>query len=106
MGIFDMFKKKVKSIEGKNAEEWCLEGNRLASQGRYSEALDALNKALQIDSKHALAWFNMGLTLMNLGRNKEAINAFEKFLKYAPPEAKAMHVPVAQGYIQMLKRRV
>lgn len=86
----------------KTADEWCAEGNDLAGRGLYREALACLTKALEIDPKHALTWFNMGLTLMNLGKKKEAIEAFQAFIKYAPPEAQALHVPVAKGYIQML----
>jgi tetratricopeptide (TPR) repeat protein len=90
------------TVPKKNAEQWCEEGNSLASCGQYSEALACLEEALQIDPKHALTWFNMGLTLMNLGKKEEAIKAFTTFIKYAPPEAQALHVPTAKGYIRML----
>lgn len=86
----------------KSADEWCAEGNSLARRGQYAEALFCFEKALEIDPKHALTWFNMGLTLMNLGRKGEAIEAFKTFIKYAPPEAQALLVPTAKGYIQML----
>ena len=88
----------------RSADEWCKEGNSLASNGQYNEAIACLEEALQIDPKHALSWFNMGLTLMNLERNPEAIKAFNTFIEYAPPQAQATHVPAAKGYIQMLSQ--
>jgi hypothetical protein len=87
----------------KSADEWCAEGNTLASMGKYEEARTCLENALAVNPTHALTWFNMGLTLMNLGQKEEAIRAFESFLQYAPPEAQALHVQVAQGYIQQLR---
>jgi tetratricopeptide (TPR) repeat protein len=95
-------KKQPMGTPKKSVDEWCEEGNSLASRGQYSEALACLEKALQIDPKHALAWFNMGLTLMNLGEKDKAVKAFTTFIKYAPPQAQALHVPTAKGYIQML----
>lgn len=102
MGILDVFRKK-KSIQETSPDEWCEKGNSLGSQGQYEESIACLEKALKIDPKHALTWFNMGLSLMNLGKKENAIEAFNEFLKYAPPEAKQTHVPVAQNYIQMMK---
>jgi tetratricopeptide (TPR) repeat protein len=95
---------KMTDGSGEKANQLCLEGNTLASQGQHSEALVCLEKALQIDSKHALTWFNMGLTLMNMGRNDEAIKAFTNFIQYAPQEAKQLHVPMAKGYMELLSK--
>lgn len=52
--------------------------NRLESQGKYEEAIKALDEAIKLDPKYAASWYNKGLALHALGRNTEAEAAFSK----------------------------
>ncbi len=54
------------------------EGDIRDSQGRYEEAIDSYDKALQIDPDDADAWFDKGETLKKMGKLTEAERCFEK----------------------------
>ncbi|MEG4120245.1 CHAT domain-containing protein, partial [Microcoleus sp. N9_B4] len=60
---------------------WNNLGNTLNDLGRYTEAIAALEKALEIDPKFHFAWNNLGNTLNDLGRYTESIAAFDKALE-------------------------
>jgi len=55
-----------------------MKGTALYSQGKFPEALDLYNKALDINPDYAPALFEKGLILNNMkkGRNKEAKECF------------------------------
>ena len=44
--------------------------------GRYDEAVELYQKAIEIDPNDAGSWNNKGLALCRLGRHKEAIESF------------------------------
>jgi tetratricopeptide (TPR) repeat protein len=57
--------------------DWFMKGFALCNQEKYSESLDAYNKALELDPKDFEAWNNKGIDLGLLGRNDEALEAFK-----------------------------
>jgi tetratricopeptide (TPR) repeat protein len=60
-----------------DAQSLVGQGNILFNQGKYEEALLALDEALNIDPGLATAWASRAGTLINLGRNEEALQAAE-----------------------------
>ena len=66
---------------GKDPEELVEDGIALYTVGKYTDALDRFNAALEIDPASSTAWLNKGGTLTVLGRYDEAHAAFEQALK-------------------------
>ena len=85
--------------ENNTAEEWIKKGDAFYKQGKYSEAIECYNKALElnpglskdINPKLAEAWNNKGLTFADLGRYYEAIECYNKALKIDPRYAEAWY---------------
>lgn len=68
----------------KNPEAWAMLGNALMDSSRFSEAVDAYQKALALDSKNVNVRVDMGTCYRNSGRPKEAIEEYRKALKLDP----------------------
>ncbi len=64
--------------------EWAIKGFSLDSLGRFEEAIDCYDKALEIDPKCAIAWNNKGRTLESLGHFDESIKCYSKALEINP----------------------
>ncbi|MCX9011336.1 MAG: tetratricopeptide repeat protein [Candidatus Methanoperedens sp.] len=78
-------------------------GNAFMDTGRYQEALNAFDKAIEIDPDNSNAWENKGIALNNLGRNQEAFEALVKALELNPDNLNAL---VHKGYtLDALGRR-
>ena len=58
-----------------SARGWIQKGNALFYQGRYIEAIQCYDRAIEIDSNYADAWNNKGVSLNILGRYEEALDA-------------------------------
>ncbi|MCX6674748.1 MAG: tetratricopeptide repeat protein [Methanothrix sp.] len=71
-------------IESKSAEVWFNKGVALTSLGRYDEALQAYDRALEMDSQMVGAWHNKGHALNSLGRYDEALQAYDKAIQIDP----------------------
>jgi tetratricopeptide (TPR) repeat protein len=63
------------------ASEWLDKGLALYDQGKYDEAIQAYDKAIEIDPQNADAWDNKGTTLHKLGKYDEAIQAYDKAIE-------------------------
>ena len=74
-------------MKEKESKELLERGASLASDGRYDEALEAYNKAIELDPKDAFAWFYKGFTLRDLKRNDEALEAYNKSIELDPKDA-------------------
>ena len=75
------------SLDPNNADAWFSKGFALLQLGKYQEALDALNKALEINPNlpnKAEIWSQTGLALANPGRYLEAVDAFDTSLSINP----------------------
>ena len=73
------------------AKEWIEKGYVLNDQGKYLEAIECFNKALEIDPEYAEAWNNKGISLRKLGRYEEAIECYDKALEINPRLAESWH---------------
>lgn len=60
-------------------------GNGYYKSGRYNEALEMYDRALQIDREYAKAWNNRSLALSKLGREQEASDSRNQFLALQSP---------------------
>jgi len=67
-----------------NAITWNDKCVELCSHGRYDEALQACNKAIELRPDYAIAWGNKGSTLHRLGRYDEALQAYNKAIELDP----------------------
>lgn len=61
----------------------------LYQQGRYAEALEACEQALQFNPRNAMAWNNKSVCLHKLGRLEEARKALEQALVIDPQNSTA-----------------
>jgi tetratricopeptide (TPR) repeat protein len=69
---------KGKREEPNSHEAWYNRGLALSSLGRYEEAIDSYDQALQVKHDYHDAWKNRGLALYYLGRYKEAIDSYNQ----------------------------
>jgi tetratricopeptide (TPR) repeat protein len=72
------WREKMELAQIKQEEDLVKVGNTHDSQGRYEEAIESYDKALQIDPDDADAWFDKGETLKKMGKLTEAEKCFEK----------------------------
>ncbi len=56
-------------VSGKNAKEWNKEGLSLLEKGKYEEALNCFNKALELDPGVPQLLNNKGYALYNMGKS-------------------------------------
>ena len=71
------------------AWEWSNKGLSFNSLGRYDEAIQCQDKALEINPLFAIVWSNKGSSLDNSGRVKEAIGCYDNAIKIEPNFAQA-----------------
>jgi|GEM_PF-1137865 len=71
------------------AYEWFKKGFENYSEGRYEEAIDCYNKAIEIDPQYAEAFRDKGAALGELGLYEEAIEAFNGALEIDPKSAES-----------------
>ena len=60
------------------AADWFNKGDALTSQGKYDEAIQAYDQAIQLNPNYDNAWYNKGVALKALGRTNESDAAFVK----------------------------
>ena len=70
-------------------EEWFYKGNALYNQGKYNEAIQAYDKAIQLNPIYAESWSNKGFALVNQGKYSDAIRAFDKAIQLNPQDTDA-----------------
>ena len=58
----------------------------LAAAGRWEDALQSANKALELDPRNSVMWHFKAFILTNLGRKEEALQAFDESLKQNPKD--------------------
>jgi len=79
---------------GGNAEALYNQGVILWNAGKFAEAKEQFEKAVQADPKLAMAYYQLGMANINLGQIPAARQAFEGYLKAEPNGQKAAEVQV------------
>ena len=74
---------------GFTAGDWIKYSGDLYKAGNYTEALMAINKAIEIDSHDATAWYDQGQIYLAEHKYNDALIAFEKSLIIKPNGANA-----------------
>ncbi len=77
---------ELKDLE---AWEWSNKGISLATLGRFDEALDCFDKALEFDPRDAEIWNNKGTCLSSVCRFEESIRCYDNALEFNPKDAAA-----------------
>jgi len=72
---------------GSSADDLILQGNLLFQQGRYQQAYDVLQQAVQLQPGATQGWYFLGFALHDLGRNDEALAALNQALALNPTSA-------------------
>ncbi len=71
------------------------QGNTLAEQQRWSEALEAFRRSLAIVARPSTR-INIAMSLLRVGRAREALASFDEFLRTADPGRDAERITTAQ----------
>ena len=72
----------IQIFEGsQSAPLWKEKGDGLSAQGRFEEAVQSSDKALELNPRDADAWANKARFLMALERYEEAISADDNALR-------------------------
>jgi tetratricopeptide (TPR) repeat protein len=77
--------------ESGSSTYWFMQGLSLYNQEKFSDSLDAYEKALQLDPKDSEAWNNKGIDLGLLGKYDEALSAFENAVSLNESYAEAWY---------------
>ncbi len=77
------------SVADIKASGWVEKGVELVVEGKYNEAIEAFNKAIQINPKDAVAYNNRGAAFGQIGNYKQQIEDCNKALQINPNDAVA-----------------
>jgi curved DNA-binding protein CbpA len=66
---------------------WRNKGGALYALGKYDEAIECYDKAIEIDPGSPVVWNNKGLALNSLGKYDEAIASYDKAIEIDPDDA-------------------
>lgn len=72
-----------------NASGWMEKGVELVMQGKYNEAIQAFDQAIQLDPTDAVAYNNRGAAYGQIGNHKQQIEDSNKALQLNPKDAVA-----------------
>ncbi len=80
---------KIETNESETAYPgfWIGKGNSLYEQGRYSEAVQLYDRAIQLNPQLEAAWFNKGNALYMQGNYDEALQVFDRAIEISPQDA-------------------
>jgi Tfp pilus assembly protein PilF len=84
---------------GGSAEALYNQGVILWNAGKFAEAKEQFEKAVQADPKLSMAYYQLGMANLNLGQIPAARQAFEGYLKAEPNGQKAAEV---QNFLKQL----
>jgi tetratricopeptide (TPR) repeat protein len=75
------FRNRGKTAEAEGA---FAKAKELGYKGKYDEAVQAYNKAIEIYPEYKEAWYNKGIALTDQGKYDEAVQAFDKAIEIYP----------------------
>ena len=82
------YEKVIRMSEPENNPDydipWYSKGAALISLGRFEEAIECLDRAIEINPMNEVTWNNKGNALSRLGRHREAIDCYDRALKINP----------------------
>jgi len=84
-----MLAELVLASEPQDAEAWNTKGITLCRLGRYPEALQAFDKAIEINPDFIEVLENKGVAQARLGNNHEALLAFDRAIELRPGYSEA-----------------
>ncbi|UHQ18554.1 tetratricopeptide repeat protein [Lysobacter sp. KIS68-7] len=90
--------RRALDLEPGNSEALRRLSGVAATAGRWNEAIDLANKAIERDPLRPNSWNNLGLTLLAVNRDTEAETAFRKAMDIDPDGA-ARHQSLAQALL-------
>jgi tetratricopeptide (TPR) repeat protein/S1-C subfamily serine protease len=73
-----------KPDNGSNAERWIEYGNQLYRLGKYSEAVEALDRAIALEPNSLNAHYAKGLTLQASGDHTNALKSLDRAIAFIP----------------------
>ena len=85
-----------------SAKDWWFKGSDLFFQGKYDDALQAFDKAIEIDPQFEPAWLSRGGILDVQGKHDEAIQAYDKAIEINPQDVYAW---MGKGYLLNEQRK-
>ena len=68
------------------AAKFHKQADDLYIKGKYKEALEFYDRALEINSKNGELWFDKGESLCGLGRYEEAVACYDRALELKPED--------------------
>ncbi|WP_088891515.1 tetratricopeptide repeat protein [Leptolyngbya ohadii] len=68
---------------------WFKQGEQLADQGSYREALEQFDRVLAVQPNHGSAWVFRAVVLIHLDRFQEALESCDRALTANPTNAEA-----------------
>ncbi|MGB9937028.1 MAG: tetratricopeptide repeat protein [Methanobacterium sp.] len=80
----------IGNYEDEDSEIWDNRGVALSSLGRFHDALESFEIALDIKPDNHRAWSNMGVTMAALKRFEEAVNCFNRAIEIKPDDRDAI----------------
>jgi len=93
-------RQKLRIRTGRAATDWIKKGADLHRQGRFDEAIECYDKAIELDPELVTAWINKAASLHSLGRFDEAIHCCDKAIEQGPGDATAWSNKAAAFYSQ------
>ena len=79
----------IQAAEPGSAESWINKGQSLQDLGKYYEAIDAYNKAIEADQTCSAAWKRKGDVFLILKRYEDSLQSYEKAIELDPKDADA-----------------
>ncbi len=79
-----------KEVKGENATELCDLGFELGKEGKFQEAIEYFEKAIELDPNYDKAYYYMGAAYEKLENYEKAINCYEKAVNINPKSAEAL----------------
>ncbi|HBR20981.1 MAG TPA: hypothetical protein DD713_00185 [Nitrospiraceae bacterium] len=87
--------KKIKqyneAVKGLSATDWAQRGYEAVILGKYKDALNAFNKAIELNPQDAEAYAGRGLAYVESGNYQQAINDYNKTIQLNPQFAGAYY---------------
>jgi len=79
------------AFEQTNAVSWLNQGIALGNLGKYDEAIEAFDKAIEINPQYEAAWYLKGAALNRQGMYNDAIQAYDKAIEINPRNESMWH---------------